>query len=80
MTSSTPVVTAPKSNGSSPLPLEFNMNDLYISSFGFKLSSEYEGEKVDRVEFSGDTVEIKRLQEKIKAGAIIVTLKFKSGA
>lgn len=76
MAVSTPAVTTPK-NGSGPLPLEFSMNDLYISSFGFKLSSEYEGETVDRVEFSGDTVEIKRLQEKIKAGAIVVTLKFR---
>lgn len=76
MTVTVPAVTAPK-NGSGSLPLEFSMNDLYVSSFGFKLSSEYAEETVDRIEFSGDPAEIKRLQEKVKAGAIVVTLKFK---
>lgn len=76
--SSSPPAAAP-SNGSHPaLPLELSMNDFYISSFGFKVAPEYQAQPIDRIEFSGDPAEIKRLQEKIKAGSVVVTLKFKN--
>lgn len=78
--SPTPPAVVP-SNGQHPaLPLEFSMNDIYVSSFGFKVPPEYQGSIVDRIEFSGNPAEVKRLQDKIKAGEITITLKFGQGS
>ncbi len=77
MTASAPVATS--ASAPQPIPLEFSVNDMYICAFGFRLSPELRGQPVDRIEFSGDAREIKRLQEVLRAGTVTVTLKFAGG-